>query len=98
MASVMFDKLWDEAFHREGELVNDAAALADLYKIASAVEAIRLARFLDAAGQSFFECCDTIDKVQQDRAMYRMKQKLHLSERDMKFIKALLEQKAKKGW
>ena len=58
MASVVFDRLWDEAYEREGELVSHAAALAGVYTIVSAGEALRLARGFADAGRPFFAYCD----------------------------------------
>lgn len=97
MASEAFDKLWDDAQSREGELMAHAAELAKTYKITSALAAIKLARALAESGQPFFECCEAIYKEQEEDALHRLKRKLRLSERDMKFIKQLLDEKAKKG-
>jgi hypothetical protein len=98
MASVVFDKLWDDAFSREGELVKDAAELAQIYKIPSAVEAIRMARFLHEAGRPFFEYCEAVYNREQTRALDKARRRYRLSANDVKFIKQLLATNAKKGW
>lgn len=97
MASIVFDKLWDDAFKREGELVTEAMALAKIYKISSAVVALRLAKSLQAAGRPFFECCDDLYKAKQRRVIDKIKRKFQLSPHDVQLVKELMD-KTMKGW
>jgi hypothetical protein len=97
MASIVFDKLWDDAFKREGELVTDATTLARIYKITSAVVALRLARALQAAGQPFFDCCDDLYRAKQRRVLDKLKRRYQLSPHDVQLAKELMD-KAMKGW
>ena len=97
MASIVFDKLWDDAFKREGELVTNATMLAKIYKITSAVAALRLARAIHAGGQPFFDCCDDLYKAKQRRTLDKLKRKYQLSPRDVQLAKELMD-KAMKGW
>lgn len=97
MVSVIFDKLWNDAFRREGKLFAEALELSEIYQIPSAIDAIRLARTLRESGQPFFNYCDTIYKTEKDRALHRLKRRYRLSADDMNFLKELLE-KAAKGW
>jgi hypothetical protein len=98
MASVVFDKLWDDAFRKEGELVTDAAELAEIYKITSAIEAVRMARFLQEAGKPLFEYCEAAYNREQARSLDKARRRYHLSPNDVKFIKQLLKTKTKKDW
>jgi hypothetical protein len=97
MASTIFDSLWDEAFDREGELVCHAAELAQLYKISSAMESIRLAQLFQASGQPFFEHCEAIVRARQERKLKRVRRRYHLDEQQMTLLRQLLA-KATKGW
>jgi hypothetical protein len=97
MASVVFDRLWDEAFEREGELAADAAMLAKIYKISSAVESARLARGLREAGRPFFEHCAVADLARRRRRLARLERQGRLSRHDAAFLQELLA-KALKGW
>jgi hypothetical protein len=97
MASVVFDKLWDEAFEREGELINHAGELAHIYGIVSAIEAIQLAKRLQESGRPFFERCEEIYTFEQRRYLERMKRQGRLSDYQVRVIKQLLA-KAMKGW
>jgi hypothetical protein len=97
MASVVFDRLWNAAFKREGELVTDAATLAEIYKIASASDAVRLALALQESGRPFFEYCDAVERKMEQRAEGKIMRKYRLSAEDLKFVKKMIEKNMKKG-
>jgi len=96
MASVTFDRLWEAVYVREGELEANAIALATVYKIGSAVEAIKLARRLQEDGRPFFEYVDAIYSVRKKRIDDRRKSRGQMSPFALEFLKDLLS-KAKKG-
>ena len=96
MASIVFDKLWDEASEREGELMEHVFQLRLIYKITSAVEALRLARALEKAGQPFFEYCEAVYKANERYYLEKMKRRHRLTDYQMELLREYLE-KAKKG-
>jgi hypothetical protein len=98
MASVIFDKLWAAAVEREGELFAHALALAQAHRIASAMEAIKLARALHESGRSFFEYCEAAYKAEENVILDRVRRRHHLSPEEMKFVKRLLDKASKGHW
>ena len=96
MASVTFDKLWEEAFEREGELFISVRQLAIAYSISSGVESVRLAKVFHEAGQPFYTYCDITYKVRKRMIDERLKRKHNLSEHGLALFKKLM-QKLMKG-
>lgn len=96
MVSIVFDKLWDETSEREGELMEHVFELRRIYKIPSAVDALRLARALEKSGQSFFEYCEAVYKANERYYLEKMKRRHRLTDYQMKLLHEYLE-KTKKG-
>jgi hypothetical protein len=96
MASTVFDKLWDEVYGRERDLILQASALAKAHKT-GILEAARLARILQEAGRPFFEHCEALFQIQQRNALDRIRRRHKLSPHQVKLVKEMLE-KATKGW
>lgn len=98
MCSVTFDKLWAVAYEREGELLSDAAKLARIYAISSAMEAIAMARSLREAGRPFFAYCEDLYKDKQQHRLDRLKRQYHMAPHEVQFVKKMMDKAAKGGW
>jgi hypothetical protein len=98
MDSTAFDRIWDEVFAREGELLTEAAGLARAYGISSAIESIRLARSFAEAGIPFIEFCESEFRARQMRVVTRLQREGRLPPCDPGFLKILLAKASKGAW
>lgn len=92
-----FERLYWQARRRDDVLLREATALARGLAPLSAMQAVRLARALLAAGEPFFLTCDRIHRERAEVLVCRAHRDGRLTDADLQFCKDLIR-KAKTSW